>query len=185
MKKNVDIFEINLRNLKPDGETFEYDTQVEPGLQSKIRDLTGQNNTVVKIELLPIGNAFQVRGSIKANLPLECSRCGTDMSLPLDLNVNEILIIEEKRPRGSQQTKNQESERWTSEGPFCNYLESYIFDLAEYIHEQIASNTPYITECGTVDCENLTHSSISSSNMEEYQQDANPFEILRNFSTKQ
>lgn len=184
-KQTVEKFEINLKNLKPDGEIFEYNTQVERGMHTKIEDLIGKNEADIQIEVMPIGNAYQVNGLIKTNLPLDCSRCGNDISYPLNLKINEILVVEEKRPRGSKQTKNQESEHWTSEGPFCNYLESNVFDIAEYIHEQIASNTPFITECGTAECEKITQSGFSSSNMGDFQQDANPFEILRNFTTKQ
>ncbi|MCB0341479.1 MAG: DUF177 domain-containing protein [Pseudobdellovibrionaceae bacterium] len=133
---------IHLNELPEQGWDYHY-TNKSGELNDVLKDLIGQRPYSIEFHLKPIGNAFEIRGTIKTALGLICSRCAIEFEYNVNEPINEILVIEEGRPRGSRSSRTNHSSEWTTEGPFCNYLKSPVFDVAPYIHELVAASEPY------------------------------------------
>jgi uncharacterized metal-binding protein YceD (DUF177 family) len=125
-----------------------------------------------------MGNVYEIIGKVQSSRELACSRCGTDVLSPVNLSFSEIIVVEKTRPRKSSTTHVSRSE--DQAGPFCNYLTSENFDLAAFIHEQIAANEPYQIQCGRPECDEfvkLHQEKIATT--ESASEDDSPFAILK------
>lgn len=167
---------VNLSSLQESGEEYRYSTE-SGELTQKLKDLIDDNAYKVRIELRPIGNAFEIAGEIHTHLNVSCSLCGRDTRHAVDEDFRELIVIEEERGRGGH-TGHMAADL-VSDGPFCNYVQSPVFNLGEFIHEHIATEEPYIIECGQPDCEKVMKAAQLKAQDPDYT-DANPFSVLKN-----
>jgi len=180
MNKQVYPTRIHLKELPPKGEHFHFSEQTGE-LNSTLGDLLKDLKYSADIRLEPAGNAFQISGSITTKLDVLCSRCGRDMVYPVNDLFNEIIVINTETPRdghlGHVSTSGQ------NEGPYCNYINNYDFDLAEFIHEHIAAAEPYTPHCERPDCE--THwERIRALAETPAREETTPFAALKKMSIK-
>lgn len=155
MRKSSYPTRIRLDEVSANGEDFAYSKQ-SGELNQSLKDLIGNREYSVKVHLKPMGNVYEITCDLETSIELQCSRCGRITEQELQANSHELLVIEKSRPRNSKSAgSSQES---APSGPFCNYIPSSDFNIAEFIHEQIASNEPYIVECGRSDCQSVMDS---------------------------
>jgi uncharacterized metal-binding protein YceD (DUF177 family) len=166
---------VMLPSLQESGETYKY-TNATGELTKSLEDLIGSSPYSVNIVLKPMGNAFEISGDIKTEMMTSCAHCGRDMAYEVNDDFREIILIEEERGRGGH--TGHAGADLVSDGPFCNYVQSPQFSIADFVHEHIAAEEPYIAECGKSDCEKVMKSAQLKSGDPE-STDTNPFSVLK------
>lgn len=150
--------EINLRELPAEGRDYVY-TSESGELRQALKDLLGNNTFEVRFRIMPMGNAFDLKGTLKANLDLQCSLCAIDFKFPVSQNLHELLLVQRPLAKGDQLTKANHAHEWESQGPDYIMLDSETFRVKDYVHEAIGLSEP-IRPLGKpdcdVNCENLT-----------------------------
>lgn len=158
MKMRLTPIEINLRDLPPEGRTFTY-TRETGEMNKALEDLIEDRDYQVQLEIMPAGNSFNLHGTVKTAMGLQCSLCALDFSHPVNLKLNELLVPQKPMAKGDHMAKANHAHEWESEGPDYILMENDIFKAAEYVHEMIALTEP-IRPLGKPDCdlgcENIT-----------------------------
>jgi uncharacterized protein len=144
---------INLKELPPEGHEFQYSEQTGE-LTPQLKDLIGTNPYAVSLTVTPAGNTFTLKGSLKAKMDLQCSLCAVDFKFPIDLSLNELLVVMKKQPlgKGDHQTKANHAHEWAAQGPDYILLESDVFNVGDYLHEMVALAEP-LRPLGKPDCD--------------------------------
>ncbi|MEK6554368.1 MAG: YceD family protein [Bdellovibrionota bacterium] len=176
MKQTAYPTKVMLTSLQETGEIYKYTNQTGE-LTKALADLIGDAPYNVEIQLMPAGNAFLISGKIKTEMKLICSHCGRDAVHEVNDDFKEIILIEDDRGRGGH-TGHVGSDL-VSDGPYCNYVQSASFDIADFVHEHIAAEEPYIVECGQPDCERVMKAAELRAG-DPTSTDANPFSVLKN-----
>ena len=140
----------NLNELHRDGESFQYTRQTGE-LNAVLKDLIPTADYSIELTILPLGDAYQLNGSITTKLDLLCSRCAVDIQNVLNVQINVLLMIDDSSDysNGSQSRQNA-----ITENPnelFCHTIENSFFNIGEFMHENIAINIPY-QPLGSEDC---------------------------------
>jgi uncharacterized metal-binding protein YceD (DUF177 family) len=169
---------ITLSELLPQGQNFEF-SDVTGEITAELKDLLADRPYSVKIDLKPVGNAFDISGEIKCELELICSRCAREMPHPLDLKFQEIIVIIKEKPRAGHSGHTGQEDG----GIFCNYQTSHVFDLADFTHEQIASNEPFAPLCGRADCDKEFEEAQEKLNQNQ-KLTPSPFDILKKMTVR-
>ena len=171
-----------LKELPPEGQTYTYSRE-SGELNSVLKDLLDEGRYNVSIELKPIGNAFEISGKIQTHVDLECSRCGRDLDFPIADEFREIIVVEAERPRGVQGSHT--ASHLVNDGPYCNYVTSHHFDIADFVHEHIAASEPYVVECKKDDCEQwMEKAQVLVDRGAVPATKESPFAVLKGFPTK-
>jgi uncharacterized metal-binding protein YceD (DUF177 family) len=158
MKARLSPLEIALKELPPEGREFNY-TRETGELTEALKDLVGSNDYKVNFLLTPVGNAYNLKGTLETSLDQECSLCAIDFKFPIRQDLHEVLVVQKPLNKGDQQTKANHAHEWAASGPDYIILDSETFTVADYIHEAIALAEP-IRPLGKpncdITCENLT-----------------------------
>ncbi len=150
-KLRIQPLQISLNEIPNQGKTYQY-TRESAELDKAFSDLIlPQQNYSVEITIKPMGNVFEMRGSLKTQMQIPCALCGIDLPHQVDENLQEILVIEENLPRAGHEAKVNHVHE-LHEGPSAQMLETEIFDVAEYLHEMLALTVPIRKTRGT-ECE--------------------------------
>jgi len=183
---------INLKELPPEGQDFTY-SHTTGELNRALKDLVKANAYNVQFKITPMGNTYELRGSVSAAMDLQCSLCAVDFKYPLELKLFELLLISKKHSfaKGDQQTKANHAHEWEAQGPDYILLESGSFDVAEYIHEMVALAEP-LKPLGKPDCdencENLSDRTkrpwLTYGGEDAEGVKSNPFQILEKIKLK-
>ncbi len=145
---------INLNEIPAEGQTYEF-TRKTGELNDILTDLLAKNPYDVKLFIKPMGNAFEMNGHIESHKEGLCSKCGSDMQLPLVQDVKEILIEEPKEYRKDQAVHGNGAVNFLGDGPSVVHYRGSYFNVDDYIHEAFALAEPFYPECGENDCKNL------------------------------
>lgn len=151
MKARLTPTEISLRELPAEGREFNF-TRDSGELSEILKDLIGSNPYTVHLRIMPMGNTFDLRGRLDTSLDLQCSLCAFDFKLPVHVKLYELILIEKALSKGDQMSRNNHAHEWESNGPNYIVLESDLFNLGEYIREQIGLAEP-IRPTGKPDCD--------------------------------
>lgn len=135
----IRVYEIN-----EEGKNYAFDEK-SGELNESFSELTKEPYQV-DLHISDRGSFYQVKGSLSANTKNICSKCGDDISLPLETQFSDMVIEKPNNPRGSQYSKGKDVEN--SESTEVSYHEGGIFDLGEYLREQLALQIPLYPECG-------------------------------------
>lgn len=179
--------QINLKELPPEGEEFNYSAK-SGELTPALKDLVGSNDYQVHLKITPMGNSFDLRGSVNSAMNLQCSLCTIDFKYPVVLKLHELIVINKPMSKGDQQTRANHAHEWEAEGPDYILLDSPTFDVAKYVHEMVALTEP-MQPLGKPDCdascENLAafKSGIKSLNEDGFAK-SNPFKVLEKIKLK-
>jgi len=157
MKTRLTPTEIALKDLPPEGRDFSY-TRETGELNDALKDLIGPNSYEVTFKITPMGNAFDLKGSVRTAMDLECSLCAIDLKHPVHERLNEMLVVQKPLNKGDQLSKANHAHEWVEDGPDYVMLESEVFHVPDYIHEVIGLAEP-IRPLGKpgcdMSCENL------------------------------
>lgn len=158
MKNRLNPIDIVLRDLPPEGREFTF-TRETGELNQALKDLIQDNPYEVQLHITPMGNTYDLKGSVKAGLNLQCSLCAIDFKFPVNQSLHELLVVQKPMAKGDQQIKANHAHEWENQGPDYILLDSEVFRVADYIHEIIGLAEP-IRPLGKEDCdlacENLT-----------------------------
>ncbi|MGE4130040.1 MAG: DUF177 domain-containing protein [Bdellovibrionales bacterium] len=151
MKKALSPLQIHLRELPPEGREFVYDRNGGE-LNGILADVLGNNPYQIQVRVEPQGNLFLLSGTVSTSLDLECSLCALEFKYPVQLRLNELIVIEKPMAKGDQQTRANHAHEWQEHGPDYMVLTSDLFEIANYLHEMIALSEP-LRPLGKPDCE--------------------------------
>jgi len=175
MRKVTYPTRVVLSEIPHEGRNYLYD-QDGGDLNQALDDLIGDAPFKVDLHLKPIGNVYEIAGTILTERQLPCSRCGEDTKSEVKINLHELIVVEKERPRKSSSSHVSHSEE--ASGPFCNYISQPILNLGEFVHEQIAASEPYTIYCQRPDCEEIV---IDKTEGFEKQ---SPFAILKDLKSR-
>ena len=160
MKYRLTPIEIPLKDLPAEGREFVY-TRESGELNAALKDLIQENAYEVAFRITPMGNTFDLRGTLKTSLNLACSLCAIDFKYAVEQKLHEILMVQKPLAKGEQLTKANHAHEWEASGPDYISLPHETFGVADYIHEIIGLAQP-IRPLGKPDCdvrcENLSDS---------------------------
>jgi uncharacterized protein len=190
MKNRLMPTQVHLKDLPPEGREFIY-TRESGELNEQLRDLLAANDFRVSFHLTPVGNAFNLRGELLAQMDMQCALCAIDLKFPVKQKLHELLVVQKPMSKGDQLTKANHAHEWEAEGPDYILLESETFMVGDYIHEVIGLAVPIRPlgrpECD-LNCENLSPQVkewLIPADQEVHDPvKANPFQILEKFKLK-
>ncbi len=152
MKRRILPTRIVLPELPDEGREFLFDREGEE-LNKALKDLVGENPYKIEFKIQPLGNIFQLRGRLEAQMDLQCSRCGTDFKFQVDQPVNELLVLQASPlARGDTTSRVNHTSDLAEQEQEATHLESPVFDVGEFFHEIIALAEP-IRPLGGSACE--------------------------------
>ncbi len=151
MKPRKSPTEIQLKDLPAEGRDYEY-TRESGELNSALEDLIGNNPYAVSFKITPLGNTFDLRGTVKTGLNLQCALCAIDFKFPVEQKLHEMLVVQKPMEKGDQLTKANHAHEWENQGPDYILLDSDLFRVGDYIHELVGLAEP-IRPLGKPDCD--------------------------------
>lgn len=133
--------QISLKDLPLEGKDYTYSRE-SGELNQAFSDLLPPNESYrVDLHIKPIGNAYEMTGTLKTQLSIGCALCGLDLPYPVQERIQEILIIADELPRDGHTAKvNHVTE--LIDGPSSQVLPSDMLDVAEFLHEILALSIP-------------------------------------------
>ena len=137
---------IDLKTIEEEGKEYRF-TEKSEELEGFFTDLVEDHSFQVSVDIRPLGNSFQIHGEVQSGYKDICSKCGYEVEVPLYNKINEILTIEEKRPRHSQSVHGQNSVQFDESGPSVTYINDFEFNLGEFLHEIIAAGMEQYPKC--------------------------------------
>jgi uncharacterized metal-binding protein YceD (DUF177 family) len=135
---------LDLQNIDDEGKDFSFD-ELSDELKGHFRDLIGHEAFKIQMQVRLLGNSYQVLGQLQSQYKDVCSQCGEDITVPLKNRINEILVIEKKRPRNTQVSQSQQN--FDSEGPSVIYLNEPTLEVGEFLHELMAASLVAFPSC--------------------------------------
>lgn len=138
---------IRLSEIPQEGRQYTFDRK-SAELNGALRDLIGEGAYDVNMEIRPIGNAYELRGRVKTEMPEVCSTCGEDFNLRIDRPINEILFEDQEEYRKSHSVQGNQSVDFLSTGPTMTPYRNDVFDAGDFVHEMIAYAEPFYPMCG-------------------------------------
>lgn len=140
MKKELDL-KIRLTDIPEEGKSFQYSQKDAEAVKALV-DLVGRSPFEIEVALRPINHAhFELKGTIKAQTPQQCSRCAEDFELNVQKNINEIMIPALDVGRTERYAKTNLPDI-DSDLSSLFYSADMTFDLGEYVHEVLALAIP-------------------------------------------
>jgi len=190
MKNRANPTEIVLKDLPLDGRQFTY-TRETGELNEALKDLIQDNNFEVRFNILPVGNAYSLKGEVKTGMDLQCSKCATDLSIPIKAKLNELIVVEKPMSKGDQLVRANHAHELQDSGPDYLMLENESFKVADYIHEVIGLAEPIQPVCppeNARECadalKNIQRDWLSVGDSAGQSIKANPFQILEKMKLK-
>lgn len=152
---------VHLLDLPENGENYSF-SRVTGELNEALGGVLPKPHPyTVDIEIKPIGNIYSISGSWSAELPLICSRCAIDFNETMSGTFNELIVIEDERPRNGKSARVNHSSEEDPDSPFCNYITEPHFDLGTFVYEQISLAQP-IRPLGKKDCDDTCSNFIEA-----------------------
>jgi uncharacterized protein len=135
---------IKLHEIPEDGKSFSWN-QKTGEISRTLEDLIGRADHLAEFFIKPINSKdFEMTGSIQTKVADDCSRCGLDFTFPVNQKFHEILIPKQPEDRTGKYAKvNHISESETSGPSVTEYDANMVFEMGEYLHEQVAIALPF------------------------------------------
>jgi len=138
---------IRLKEIPQDGRSYVFN-RASAELNETLKDLVGESDYNVELYIKPIGNAYEMTGSLKTVVPETCSHCGYQFELPIDRRINEVLFEDVVVDRKSHSVHGNQSVDFEEKGPSMTPVYGDIFDADEFVHEMVALSEPFYPMCG-------------------------------------
>lgn len=135
---------INLSIIPDDGQTWLVNNNTAE-LNEALRDLIGANKYKIEFTIRPLAasSTFELRGTAITELPEECSRCGLDFRMPIDLKFNHLLMPSVSTPRDAKFSKTNHFSDLHDTGLEIAEYYGETFNADEFFHELIALAEPF------------------------------------------
>ncbi len=134
---------INLTEIPEEGKQFVCTPQTGE-LNTVLKDLIGDRAFHTEFFIRPLNSKdFELTGTVKTELPEECSRCGLDFCLKVTPNLSAILIPRQSDDRTGKYAKVNHISEAIENGPATAEYDGMVFDMGEYVHEAVAIAAPF------------------------------------------
>ncbi len=135
---------INLNEIPEEGRAFLVNNKTAE-LNSILADLIGDTPYSSEFFIKPIaGGNFELVGSIRTEMPEQCSRCGLDFKMGIDSPFKELMLPKLSTPRNSKYARaNHFSDMHNDDLTVVEFTGNQ-FDMGEYLHEVVALAEPLI-----------------------------------------
>lgn len=141
-----DSMKIRLNEISENGSDYSFDQKTSE-LNLILKDIIKSEPYSVLVHIQPINSKdYQVSGMIKAQAPEICSLCADDFNLPINKQINEILIPEPDFDRTGRYAKTPLTQL-SEEVLNVSHYKGNQFDLGEFIHEAVALEIPFNPRC--------------------------------------
>ncbi len=179
---------IRLKDIPEEGRNYVWNRETSE-LNKALEDVVQDQKYEVNFYIKPVSSRdYMMTGTIKTQLPLDCSLCGMDFKMPVSLKINEILIPPQEDDRkGHYARVNHVSDADANPGPqSTEYEASEQFNMGEFVHEALAIAIPVKPvpettssgDCIVCDLNQKTHDFGYDEEMMD--EKPNPFAVLKN-----
>ena len=179
---------IRLSEIPEEGKSYLWNRETSE-LNKALEELVKDQKYEVSFFIKPLNtHDYSMTGTIKSQLPTDCSLCGLDFKLPVSIKINEILIPAQTSERKGHYAKvNHLSDaEGNSSTQALEYAENLNFDMGAYVHEAIAITIPFNPmpdtdekgDCRTCGLNQKTHNFGYDEAMVD--QKPSPFAVLKN-----
>ncbi len=139
---------VKLHEIPAEGLHLEVD-QTHQEMASALSDLLPGKAFKVVVDILDIGDGFDVKGKVEANYPLTCSFCANDYDRPILERFHEIIMAPEK----TKHKMNDKVGDLTDPDMNVITVEDGDFQFGEFIREIIGLTEPLQPPCKEIDRE--------------------------------
>ncbi|MEQ1877787.1 MAG: DUF177 domain-containing protein [Bdellovibrionia bacterium] len=87
---------IRLHEIPKEGKSFHVDRETGE-LDDVLNDLIGEQEYKTDFQVLPVGQAFDLRGTIHTALKEQCSFCASEFELPLKESFHELILKDDAK----------------------------------------------------------------------------------------
>lgn len=135
---------IRLHEISEEGKSFTW-TRKSGEMGAALDDLIGNQDFTAQFFIKPLNSRdFELTGTLISEAPEQCSRCGIDFILPLDLAIKEILIPRQEQDRTGRYTRVNHLSETLENGPdVVEYDVDVTFNAGEYFHAQVGLAMPF------------------------------------------
>ncbi len=138
---------INLSEIPQEGRSY-FCTEKTGEFNDVLADLIGERPYHIEFFIQPVGNIYQMSGSIDSKIELSCSRCLCEFPLPIHEQIKELLIPSSKEmPRTGRETKVNHTSELETNGPSTTILDSSKFDASKLIRDLVSLGQPTYSLC--------------------------------------
>lgn len=173
---------IQLNEIPNEGKSFNFSRKTGE-LDEVLKDLIGENDYKINLDINPVGKSFDVRGSIATSYNEVCSFCASQFDLKVDEKFHELVVCDDqKHIKGFD-------EDWSPHGDVGVTVieDTSQYNVSDLIHEVLALAEPTQPSCRE-DCKGLCKECGAELNEESCQCEAgderqnvkeSPFSILK------
>ena len=137
---------INLQEIPQEGKSWILNRNTGE-LNEVLRDLIGKTPYQVEFSIRPIttsGESYELTGTIRTELPEQCSRCGLDFNMAVNEKFKNLLMPSLHSPRDAKFAKPNHFSDLHEDGPEVAEYHGNAFDAGEFFHELVALSEPYV-----------------------------------------
>ena len=126
-------------------------------MAEELSDLTGGQEFNFDFHLNPLGDALELTGTLKAEIPMSCSFCSEDYNKSLQMDFKDYLVPTESQKQNKPSNKELELDPNDNEDNVG--VENEYFYPAVYLRDKIGFEIPFQVPCMTKleDCENYAY----------------------------
>jgi uncharacterized protein len=132
---------INLSEIPPEGRDY-LCTEKTAELNQALLDLVRNCPYQVDFRILPMGNIFEVTGTIHSHIAMECTRCLKPFALNLNERIHELLIPGKELPRTGRESKVNHTSELADSGPSSSIVSFPNFDPGPLMRDTVALAQP-------------------------------------------
>ncbi len=134
--------QVRLKELPKEGVQLEFHRETGQ-LNEILRPLIEDQDYHVQLHIGALDSLYSVKGTIRTQVVLPCSRCSVDGIHHINLEVNELLLTDQTPlGKGEITARVNHMADLSGTGPDVIVLPSSNFQVDEFIHELIALNQP-------------------------------------------
>ena len=149
---------IRLHEIPKEGKSFHVDRETGE-LNEALGDLIGDQSYVTDFQLLPVGQAFDLKGKIQTSIKEVCSFCAREFELPVSESFHELILKDEARKLTGLKDFSPDENVSVSVAQG-----GLTYDVGSLVREVVALAEPYQPVCRE-DCKGLC--SVCGTNLNE------------------
>lgn len=174
---------IGIRDIPFSGKTMHF-TEADADLRDALGDIVRKNAIELNITLFPVEGGADLHGEIKTKVPMDCSFCTNEISIPVSERFHELIMIGKSDRFHSKHGQDQ-----VSDDLELSYVNAPEYDLAPLLREIVQSNSPIQPKClerggpeGSPKC--IADWDYKKYSDEESDIKTNPFAVLKDLKKK-
>ncbi len=174
---------IGIRDIPFSGKTLKF-TEADTDLREALGDIVRKNAIELTITLFPVEGGADLHGEIRTKVPMDCSFCTNEISIPVTEKFHELIMIGKNGKFHSKHGQDQMSDDLE-----LSYVNNPEYNLTPLLREIVQSNSPIQPKClerggpeGSPKCiADWDYTKYSDTNPGIK---VNPFSTLKNLSVK-